>query len=805
MFRNYLKVAFRNLTKHKGHSFINILGLAVGITCCILVMLFVKSEFSYDKFHQKSDRLYRAWVREKYEKQDDIIDIVTPLPLAPALQASYPEIESTCRVFNFNSLVKTNEQSFNEDMRMVDSSFFRLFDFGLLQGDRNNPFPTANSIILTEKAAKKYFGNINAIGKNIEVQFNNEKIMFSVSGIARSAPEESSIKYNALISFSNSKFIFSPNSMKAWFSVFPETYVLLRENVDPSELEKKIPLMVKQNLGEDYKEDAYTVSLQPITQIHLDTGLPAGIEPTSDPKYSYILLTIGILILLVACINFITLSIGRSATRALEVGVRKVLGAEKRQLIFQYWGEALLLTIISIIVGISLSFLLIKPFGQIANRQLSLHFDSAFIGYCFCLMFLIALIAGIYPAIILSRFRPVDIFKGKLKFGNKTGILRKSLIAGQFIASIGMIICTIIVSRQLNFLRNKDLGYQKEQVVIIPTNKPRKKGMELAEIYRNELMRQPQVIAATYSVMSFSETPWVGMGYTDDKKVYRDFQFNAVDPHFIKTMGIKIVQGRDFSADNPADYTNSMLVNEALLKQYGWDNAIGKKLPGKMEQQIIGVVKDFNYESLHTRIQPLVMVINPDSFIRRVENINIGSSLQPRISVRLKAGNLAANINMLRQVWRSVAPGQEFEYHFLDEAIAAQYQQDQRTGAIIKLASVLAVFIACMGLFGLVTLTVVKRTKEIGIRKVLGASVGNIVGLLSKEFIVLIVIASVIAFPLAWWAMNIWLRDFVYRIQISWWVFIAAIIIVLLVAMVTVSLQAVKAAIANPVKSLRTE
>jgi putative ABC transport system permease protein len=361
MIRNYLKVAMRYLLRNKGYTTINILGLAIGISCCVLIVLFVRSEFSYDKFHGKSDRIYRAWVREHNEGMEDIIDIVTPLPLAGALQGNFPDIESTCRVYSFGPLVKIGEQSFSEDVRIVDSSFFRIFDFKFIEGSRENPFPTSNSILLTENTAKKYFGKENAIGKNVEMQMGNEKVMFSVAGIVRSAPEESSIKYNALIPFSNAKYIFSERAMKAWFSVSSETYVLLKKGIDAEKLTKKFPSMVKQNLGENYKQGGYMITLQPITKIHLDTSLPAGNEPISNPKYSYILLTIGILILLVACVNFITLSVGRSATRAMEVGVRKVLGAERQQLIRQFWGEAILLTIVSVIVGIVLSVLLVKP------------------------------------------------------------------------------------------------------------------------------------------------------------------------------------------------------------------------------------------------------------------------------------------------------------------------------------------------------------------------------------------------------------------------------------------------------------
>jgi len=489
----------------------------------------------------------------------------------------------------------------------------------------------------------------------------------------------------------------------------------------------------------------------------------------------------------------------------LEVGVRRVLGAERRQLIRQFWGEAVLLTVISVIIGIVLSVTLVKPFNQIINRQLVLQFDLMFIGYCVLIIIIIGLIAGIYPAIILSGFRPVEILKGRLKLGNKSGLFRKSLITGQFVTSIAMLVCTIVIGGQMDYLQNKDLGYQKEQVVVVPTNMPRVRGMEIAGLYRNELLKQPQVAGASVSLMSFSETPWINVGYTDDKNIYRSFQFNAVDPYFLKTMGIQLAEGRDFSPTNPADNMSSMIVNEAFLNLFGWKNGVGQKLPGRIEQQIVGVVKDFNYQSLHTKVEPLALIIKPDSFFRRIENISFGSPLQPRISVRLKTGNLTASLATLKQVWKNVVPDQEFEYRFLDESIATQYRQEQRTSTIVKLASALSIFISCMGLFGLATLTVARRTREIGIRKVLGASVSSVVRLLSKEFIVLVTIAAVIAFPLAWWVMNKWLQDFAYRIHIAWWVFPVAGIAALLVALFTVSFQAIKAAVANPVKSLRTE
>ncbi|MGC4035887.1 MAG: ABC transporter permease [Chitinophagaceae bacterium] len=803
MLSNYFKVAMRYLLRYKSYTAINIAGLAVGITSCILIMLFVKSEFSYDKFHSKSAQLYRVWQHEKYEGQD-FINTVTPLPMGAAIQTSYPEVESNCRVYPLNPVVKVDNNSFSEDVRMVDSTFFQLFDFNFSEGNSSNPFPSSNSAILTEELAKKYFGNQNAIGKNFEMQLDDEKVLFTVSGIVKKAPEESSIKFKMLIPFSNAKYLFRPALFTNWGNVFPETYVLLKKGVDAGLLEKKFPNMMKRVLGEDYKEGAFIVHLQRMTDIHLNTVLPAGNEPTSNPKYSYILSTIGILILLVACINFITLSIGRSATRAMEVGVRKVLGAERKQLIRQFWGEAILLTLVSVIIGVILSATLIKSFNQLINRNLSLDFNLTSLLFCLTLVGLIALIAGIYPAFILSGFKPVEVLKGKIKTV-KTGWLRQSLVVGQFVASIAMIVSTIVIGEQMKYLKNKDLGFSKEQVVVIQTHKQRKEGTPLANLYRTELLKHPEVKDAAVSVYSLSESPWVELGFTDDKKVYHSFQYNSVDPYWLQMMGIKATQGRLFSADNTADVGSAAVVNEAFIKEFNITDPIGKKLPGKFEQQIIGVVKDFNFESLHTPVKPLLLTILPDSVFRRTENVSINLPPQPRITVRLQAGSIAANMNVLEKAWKEVAPAQDFDYKFLDESIATQYETERRTNVIIKIASILSIFIACMGLFGLATLAVTRRTKEIGIRKVLGASVPTLIALLAKDFVQLVGIATIIAFPLTWWFMKDWLKDFAYRVDMHWWMFAAAAILVILITLLTVSVQAVRAALANPVKSLRTE
>lgn len=805
MLKNYFKVAMRYLLRNKGYTAINISGLAIGITCCLLIMLFVRSEWSYDKFHSNAGRIHRVWLQEIYEGQT-FTNTITPLPLGATMKANMPDVESFCRVTPFNTLVQYGGNKFNEPINFVDSNFFQFFDFKLLEGTRDNAFPNTSSIILSGKTAQKYFGNSPAIGKNIELQIGDEKLLFTVSAVAKDPPQESSIQFTMLIPHANDKYRFSERARTSgWTTVYGETYVLLKTGVSGVATEAKFPALVKKIAGDNYKEGQYNLHLQPITDIHLNKKLPAGNQPVSDPSYSYILATIGFLILLIACINFVTLSIGRSTTRAMEVGVRKVMGAERPQLIRQFWGEALLLVMFSLLLGIVFSYLLLKPFNSIISRELVLGFDLFTVSFLVALVLLVGLVAGVYPAFILSAFAPVKVLKGRLQSGISIGLFRKALIAGQFVASIIMIIGTIVIGQQLSFLRNKNLGYDKEHVLIVPTNKSRKDGIPLAENLKNNLEKNPQVVSSTVSLYSFSEPGWMNLGYEDDKKVYRNFRINAVDADFIKTMKLEIISGRNFEKNNPADITNSMIVNEALVKEYGWSDAIGQKLPGEYEQQIIGVVKDFHFESLHNAIKPIALVMRPDSIIRKSSDVAFMFPPQPRISIRLKAGNLQTEIAAVKDVWKTVAGNQDFEYRFLDESLDAMYQKEQRFGTVVNYASALSIFIACMGLFGLATLIVARRTKEIGIRKVLGADVKGLVGLLSKDFAVLVTIASLTAFPIAWWALNKWLEDFAYRISVQWWVFVVAAVIALLIALLTVSFQAIKAAMANPVKSLRTE
>lgn len=803
MFRNYLKVAFRNLFRNKSYSFINITGLAISVCCCILILLFIQSEYRFDRFHTKADNIYRIWQYEKYEGEE-LIGPMTPISAATVIQSSFPEVQNICRVHASSPAITVNDRIFSDEMRMVDSTFFKVFDFKLIAGSKENPFPSSNAVVLTPITAKKYFGDENPIGKIINIQLGDNQVPFSVSGIAAPAPQTSSIQYALLIPFSNDKLLFRPGALKNWFNVSIESYLLLKDGESPEKLEAKFPSMIKNYLGEDYKEGNFAFHLQPITDIHLNTKLSAGNEPISDPKYAYILGTIGILLLFVACINFIILTIGRSGTRALEVGVRKVMGANRSLLVKQFWGEAFLLTAIAFMLGLAGAYLLLDAFNQVVLKKLEIRPEPSFILFCLGLITVIAMIAGIYPALVLSSFKPVEVLKGKLQIKG-AGWLRKSLIVGQFFASITLIICTIAITRQMDYLRSKDLGFSKEHVIVVPTGKSGKEADDISSRYRTALLTHPEVKDVSVSTYSFAQTPWVDVGFTDIKGVYHNLQYNQIDANFIRTMGLEMKEGRMFSQDNSADYNNSAIVNEAFIEEFKITDPIGKKLPGHFDQQIIGVVKDFHFMSLHSEIKPLLLSMNADTVLRKAENIYFTINPQPRLSVRFSSGNPVAQVELLKNVWKEVQPGRDFDFSFLNDAVAAQYQAEQRTGTLVKSASVLSILIACMGLFGLVTLTVAKRTREIGIRKVLGSGVFEIVKLITKEFIILIGIATLLAFPVAAWLISDWLKDFAYHTIVGWQVYVIAAVVTMLIAILTIAWQTVKAALMNPVKSLKTE
>tara|TARA_R100001143_G_scaffold63450_1_gene70540 strand:- start:4162 stop:6642 length:2481 start_codon:yes stop_codon:yes gene_type:complete len=826
MLKNYFKIAFRNLFKNKVYSFINIFGLAVGIACCLLIGLYVYNEWSYDEFHSKSDRLYRAWVHEDYGNDEIYFNSVTPPILASTLENNIPEIEKTSRLINFSNLVKrpAQSESVSETITMADPAFFEMFDFNRTRGDVTSFFNNPGTVVISEQTALQFFGEDDPIQQTLSIQIGDAFNDFTVVAVAEDSPLNSSIQFDILIPFSNDTKIYNPGALTNWFSVSVETYVLLKENSQIDEIDNKIQSMMVTELGNRYGDElsesdlTYTVGLQPITDIHLNTDIPEGIASVSDPIYSYILSAIALLILLIACVNFMTLSISRSTARAKEVGIRKTIGAARSNLMVQFWGEALLMTFFALFAGILLAELLLPQFNALSGTELQLRLSGNIVFLFVSVAVAISLVAGIYPALILSGFKPVEVLKGRLNLSGDKNLFRQTMVVFQFTLSIALIAGTMIISKQLDHMRSADLGYQKEQVIVLSTDfnagpgTPISKTIEDASLLKERLEAE---LAGTPGIDLFSLstfTPvqsggWINADYRDQNDRKRYFNFNIVDHSFLDTYGINIISGRDFSIDNPSDQRRAILINQAMADDYGWENPIGQRLPGANfeDHEIIGLVENFHFESLHTDVKPLALTINPSILFSGIENIGFSASPTPRISLRFTTQDLPALMNQIEESWTLTAAGSPFNYTFVDQAVDSQYRQEERLSQIVFFGSTLAIIIACLGLFGLASLMIIRRTKEIGVRKVLGASSQSILFLVNKEFTKLVAIAFGFAAPIAWYGMNNWLQDFAYRIDLGVGIFLLAGFVVLVVAWLTVSYQSIKAAVANPVDSLRSE
>jgi putative ABC transport system permease protein len=793
MIKNYFKIAFRNLWRHKTFSFINIMGLAVGLTACFLIFLLVSFEMSYDSFHTKSNRIYRL-VTDLKTPSDDLHIPVTSWAFAPKIKSDMPEVEAFTRVSGGSFLVKKDNLKFQEDkMLFADSSLFEVFDFKLIKGNPHTVLKNPFSIVLSESAAKKYFGKEDPMGKILS--FSGDNIPATVTGIMRNIPENSQIKTDFFVSMSS----FTQNINKGiddqWGNFGAVSFLLLKPETSADALEKKFPQFLNNWIGKDMDKAQmhYTFFLEPLQDVYLYSTRDGG--KSGNIKNVYIFSLIAIFILLIACFNFINLTTARASERAKEVGVRKMAGATKNQLAKQFIGESILLCLIAFLLSLALSALFLPMFNQLSGKIISpgIFSDLSKIGNLFLLSIFIGLLAGAYPAIVLSSFKPIVVLKGRFTTGMKGVLLRKGLVVAQFSISIALIIGTIIVYSQMQFMRMQDLGFNKDQMMILDTN-----GDPAGGTFKQSISTIPGVKSVSLS----SSAPSLGnsSAYSEVENRNGDLQVGTlalynIDVDFIPQYEMKIIAGRNFSKDFPADTTHSMIINEAAVKMFGFSSAdqiIGKRFKqwGR-EGKVIGVIKNFNYRSLQKNIEPLSMRLEPNS--------------QSLVNINIQSANIPGTIAAIESKWKEMIPGRPFSYIFLDESFNKQYENEDRFGKLFFNFSILAILISCLGLLGLASYSTLQRTKEIGVRKVLGASVSNITSLLSKDFIKLVLIALLIASPIAYWGMYSWLQSFAYRIDIHWWIFIVAGLIALFIALFTVSFQAMKAAMANPVKSLRTE
>ena len=796
MLYHNIKLAFRNLVRHKSFSFINILGLTIGIASCIIIGLYIFNELSFDKFHRQHADLFRInqATNEKGGKAQNMA--ITPGMLAPAVLKDIPEVAAATRFRPwFNEMLvsyDTIRLKLN-DVVYADNSFLQLFDFKLLIGNRKTVLAEPSTAVITESTAKKYFKDADPVGKTI-VTLNN--IPVKITGVAKDVPSNSSIQFTVLISWATIETPANKNYF-SWMNNLTTnvayTFLQLRPNADETKLSEKISTLMHR-YRED-KEFQFRPYLQRLDDIHLHSAgiLYAGDFHTNSNNIIYTLLIIAVFILLIACFNFINLTTAGALGRAKETGVQKVLGARQSQLIGKFFSESFLVCSFSMIAAVLLVTILLPLFNSLADSQLTtaLLFQPKVMIAITGLLLLISIIAGVYPAIFLSRFKSKDVFRNIIQAG-KDSWLRKSLVTTQFALSILLIIATIVVNKQMNYMTTKDLGFEKKQLVTVPLTNT---GMEpKASEFITALKKYTGIESATVS----NRVPGQGMngfGIIPEGRSLEEHLLCDVletDADFVATYNIPIVKGRFFSSQLPTDTTDAIVINEAMARYLNWDSPVGKQLEifEARKGKVIGVMKDFNISSLRDAIQPLALILSNNPLY---------------LTIKLRPGTIQASLNSIQKEWKQLNNEYPFDYFFMDEQMNHFYKSDIRMMHILNIFAILAIVIACMGLFGLSIYTAQLRTKEIGIRKVLGASVSGIIILLSKDFLKLVLIASVISFPLAWWAMNSWLQDFAYRITISGWVFIIAALAAVFIAVITVSFQAIKAALANPVKSLRTE
>ncbi len=799
MFRNYIKTAWRNLLRNKLYSLINIIGLAIGVSCCVLIFLYVQYELSYDTYNINSQHLFRLTTEGHDPKKTDRFVQTSPIT-TQRLHDNFPEVKQFARLNASRRILSYNNTKFYDTRILIaDSSLLTMFTFPMLSGDPAKALTAPYSIVLTESSAKKYFGDAAAYGKMMKL---SDTISLMVTGIMKDVPTNSHFNFDCLVSRTTMGDLNKNNpgwtegNEKNWFNCNSYSYVLLSEKSDYKTFEPKMNAMIQKEMADIRKNSGMwmNIRMQPVSDIHLKSHLTGEFKGStnSDILYVYIFSGAALLILLIACCNFINLSTARSINRSKEIGLRKVIGARRVQLITQFLGESFLFAIIASLFSVLLLLVAIPIFNSFIGMPLSFTLNTLWI--YLGIIVTVGFLAGLYPALLMSSFTPIKSLKNKISHGFVDILFRKGLVVFQYSIAVVLIVSTSMILKQMNFIQNRNIGLNKEQVVSLDL-----KGGDLRKIdvILKELAKNPKVTSASINSFSFkgmANITLVPEG-TPQNEVTSCNVFSA-DENFLKTYQVGLLAGRDFSKNFPNDINESFIINEAAVKAFGWKSpkdAIGKKIEWAYDKrgQVIGVVKDFNYASLRSNIAPLLIHIFPMWY--------------STITMRLKSDNLAQTMNDIERVWKSVATESPFTYAFADEDFNSLYRSEQNMRSILSAFTFLSVLVACLGLFGLASFTIRQRFREIGIRKVLGSSVSGIVRLLSGDFLKLVAISVVIATPVAWYAIHTWLEDFAYRTEIGWGMFIAAGVAALLVAFATVCFQAVKAATANPIKSLRTE
>jgi ABC-type antimicrobial peptide transport system permease subunit len=784
MFKNHLKIALRGIKRQKGYSVINISGLAIGIACCILILLWVRDELGYDGFHEDRDSIYRivsqgvsAGVSEYYA--------VTPLPLGPALQQEYPEVVKATRYNGMQLRLRLGSETHAESGTLVDPDFIRMFSFGLLQGDKESCLNDPFSIILTERLAGKYFGTRDPVGQVLTTQAGTD---LKVSGVMKNVPHNSHLRFDFLIPFEILARL--GRDLNNWEDVSYFTYVMLERDANVSDVNR----MIEATLDKYRERRDSSRYLQPLKDIHLRSHFKFDIEGHGDIRYVYIFSAAAALILTIACINFMNLATARSAGRAKEVGIRKVVGAHRSHIVRQFFGESTLLTMVAFLASLAMVRLLLPVFNVLSGKPLvfDLRLDPALYGGLLGILLFTGLLSGSYPAVFLSAFRPVRVLRGRFSAGGKGALFRRVLVVTQFSLSIILVIGTLGIYHQIHYMKNANLGFATDHLIYIPMSQEVHRNYDALRI---ELLRNPSILNVTavdslpiYEGSGTSKAEWEGKS--------ADFQLQmrigAVDYDFLETFGLGMVQGSFFSREITTDSSQGFVINEAAVKAMGLEDPIGKRFGWRGRQgRIIGIIQDYQLRTLHYEVEPLAIFIDPDWLTY--------------LCVKLDANNVPRSLAFLGDAWGKHSPEDPFQFRFFDDDIDTLYRAEERIGTLFKYFTLLAVFISCLGLFGLASYLVEQRTKEIGIRKVLGASVPRICVLLSQEFFKWVVIANLIAWPAAYFVTEQWLQSFAHRAGFALWIFVLSGVLSFTAATAAIGYQSVRAALINPARSLRYE
>ena len=803
MFKNHIKVALRNLQRHKGFSFINIVGLAIGIACCLLIFLYVADESSYDKFHDNADRIHRIISHSTIGGETRVF-ARAPSAVPVELESSIPEIEAQARLFQFGVLRFTHEDKDFEiqDFFAADTDFFKIFSFDFISGDPATALQNPESTVLTEDTAVKIFGSADVVGNTLTIPFGDGSQELRVAGVVENIPRNSHFQFNVILSINAFRQLANDQAggrgdfLNDPIYFNPFSYLMLAENADAAAVEAKITAAVEEKWGTLYKQEGISrrYPLQSLTDIHLKSNFEGEIARQGNLQYVYIFSVVAVLVLFIACFNFINLSTARSAKRAKEVGLRKMFGAHRTQLIRQFLNESILLSLMGTAFGVLLVILALPAFNQLSGKEFTLN-DLASVPSLFVLLIIICstgLIAGSFPAFVLSSFNPVTTIRGKLGTAKKGSAFRKVLVFIQFSISIFMVCCLLIILQQLDYIKNKDLGFDRDHLVVM-----RGRGQN-SEAIGERVLQNPHVLSAAFPGSIPGEFSGDESFYLPGKdpadSVRASFFF--VDYDFITTFDMEILEGRDFSKDYSTDIEEAVVINETFARQLGLGHDIvGKKIinVGNRDSQptVIGIIKDFHHKNLKLNINPMILTLQPRGFNFMV--------------ARITPLEVSATLKHLETIWTDQFPDREFNYYFVDDNFRQQYPEEDKMQTIYLFFGMMAIFVACLGLYGLASFAIEQRTKEIGIRKVLGASVPGIALNLSKDFLKLVLLANILAWPLAFYVMNNWLDNFAYRIGLKLWVFFLAGAIALLIALLTISRQALKSALSNPVISLRYE